>query len=547
MEDSQKVYITHHGRKYHNNKNCSTLYKNPSLITLSLIEAKAKKKSPCKVCYNNNNNFNYNNKYNNYNNKYNNNKYFYKKKFEKKNIPNNFINSDDADDEIFDSKNYTKIEQNITNEKKEEEKKEEEKKENFEDNNLIKEEGKTANNLEDINIYSIDNIDKKMLNEITVSSISNYDLLKNNLDKDKYIKKNIEEEKFTNNINKEESKNMKNNINNEKSKNIASITNQKNISKKIQKLIEKDKKRYNEINEYYERQNGNELSIEDKNNNVISDDIINSDSNESKSSDSSSESNIIIEQKPEEKNSIEISDINSKENFLSPMNFSPLQQCYVNQYLSLKINNQNYNNYNIKLNIQKNDMSIMSEIYNNATILSFEKNILNENIYDSQINGKGLSFKDMYMFKFEISPLKGEEIKNFMKIEIGVKIKYINIQDINLIIDEQLMDKKNINFKIGSLYDSLIIKKKLLICKRTGIIYALININKGKFFITGKEELEKRKLNIFLNKTNTETFFIKNFTPIAVSCVKNIEPIFNYNKNYLKNFEIKINDKILNN
>ena len=470
-------------------------------------------------------------------------------------MPNNFINSEDADDEIFDSKNYTKINQN-TNDVIKEDKEDKTKEKKIE-------EEKSANCLEDINSYSLDNIDKKMLNEMTVSSLSNIELLKNKIDIDKENKKKEKEENFNNN-NKEESKSNKIE---EKNNNISSIRNQKNISKKIQKLIEKDKKKYNDFYEFYEKQNGNNISIEDKksfekissdndnksnyksNDNKSNDNKSNDNKSldnkisDSKSSDSSSDTNIKSEKKSENKNSIEISPINSKQNI--PVNFNPMQQYYISQYLSLKLNNQNYNNYNIKLNIQKNDMSIMSEIYNNAKMLSLEKNMLNENILDSQINGNGLGFKENYMFKFEITPLKEEENNKQIKIELGIKLKYINIQDINLIIDEQLMDKQNINFKIGSLYDSLKIKKKLLICKRTGIIYVLISINKGKFFITGKEELEKRKLNIFLNKANTETFFIKNFTPIPVSCLKNIQPIFKYNKNDLKYFEIKINDKIL--
>ena len=99
---------------------------------------------------------------------------------------------------------------------------------------------------------------------------------------------------------------------------------------------------------------------------------------------------------------------------------------------------------------------------------------------------------------------------------------------------------------MGSLNDIVKIEKKLIIFHYTGIVYALINIKLGKFFIIGNEELCKRKNNIFLNKTNTEIFFIKNFYPISNNILKDIEPVFVFNKKDLQNFDIIINDKKIN-
>ena len=287
-------------------------------------------------------------------------------------------------------------------------------------------------------------------------------------------------------------------------------------------------------------------SIKSEKNSTERDNIKNNIKSEKKSKNSDNNSSSIISEKKSgggenfQINPINLN-LNSNSNCLNVNNIRQFQ-FQQNQYVSLAKKAINYNNYNLKLNCQKNDMFFLQETYNNAILLSFEKSILFDNIADNKINGNGLAFKDSYMFTFEITPIK-EEINGYLKIEVGFKIKYINIQDMNLIIDEKLINKEYINFQIGSLYDSLKIKKKLIIFKRTSIIYILINISRGKFFIIGKEELLKRKQNIFLNKTNTETFFIKNFFPIASISLKNIEPIFNFDKNDLKYYDIKINDK----
>ena len=87
-------------------------------------------------------------------------------------------------------------------------------------------------------------------------------------------------------------------------------------------------------------------------------------------------------------------------------------------------------------------------------------------------------------------------------------------------------------------------QKKLIIFNSTGVAHVIININKGKFFIVGEEEIENNKRNIFLNEKNTGIFFTKNFVPFDSECLEKIEPIFiNYKSKQIK-FEIKLNNKL---
>ena len=72
------------------------------------------------------------------------------------------------------------------------------------------------------------------------------------------------------------------------------------------------------------------------------------------------------------------------------------------------------------------------------------------------------------------------------KIILGFEIEYINIKDINIIIDENMINKENKDLKIGVSWENDEIKKNFIILRKTGIIYALININLGKMFIASK-------------------------------------------------------------
>ena len=526
MEEIKMVFITTSGKKYHFSKNCPSLNASKNLIQISLIEAEKKNKGPCKnCCFNNNNKFkkfnfkNFNNNYYQQNQKFKN----YKNK---KEIKKNFINSDDADNEIFNSS--SKLEQesmikkdiqennnNIINNISKNIDNEEDKKES---NNIIKEDNSNFFELCEKNQNNNIFLNKNELNDITITSFSINIFSKNNNDSFNESKS-CEREKDLNS-NKDKFKNNSN-----ESYKISLKKDKNDNTDKIGILKEKDKNKNKNNN--HQNCNNKKQKNQMENQRLLDIDKNYFDSEENSDPKSKKKTNI------SEKIDINPININQQENYM--------QLYQLNQLVSLKKKDIDYNNYNLKLNCHKNDMYFLLNTFNNATLLSFEKPILFDKS-DNRINGNGLAFKDSYMFKFEIIPLK-EENNSFLTIEVGFNIKYINIQDMNLIIDEKFINKENINFKIGSLYDSLKIKKKLIIFKKTGIIYTLINIDKGKFFITGQEELEKRKFNIILNKANTKTFFIKNFFSIMNISLKNIEPIFNFDKNDLKNYDIIINDK----
>ena len=109
----------------------------------------------------------------------------------------------------------------------------------------------------------------------------------------------------------------------------------------------------------------------------------------------------------------------------------------------------------------------------------------------------------------------------------------------NLIVDENMINKENKDIKIGAICENDEIKKNIIIFNNTGIIYILINVNKGKMFIVDKDQLEKRE--------NNEIFYVKNFNPINIYFLKSIRPILHCSKNIFNNFEIKINDKLIKN
>ena len=168
------------------------------------------------------------------------------------------------------------------------------------------------------------------------------------------------------------------------------------------------------------------------------------------------------------------------------------------------------------------DMDILEETDNSALQIHFQKQLKSYNNKEFQ-NKLQLG---RYKFTFEIKDLKDNEI---VEIEVGFKIVYKNSLDINF------QEKNNIKdhckkFKVGTLYDTSIITKQLIFGENTNKIYAFINVKKGKFFIIGKTELERRRQNIFLNKKNTEIFYIKNCGNIFYVEITKAEPIFNFDE-----------------
>ena len=99
---------------------------------------------------------------------------------------------------------------------------------------------------------------------------------------------------------------------------------------------------------------------------------------------------------------------------------------------------------------------------------------------------------------------------------------------------------------MGTFSDNLQTTKNLFIQKNTEKVYVLININKGKLFIIGENELQKRINNVFLNKENAEIFYVKNFGIIFFYQILSIEPIFEFDENTSKICSIILNEQKYN-
>ena len=529
MEDKKVVYITVYGDKYHIDKNCLYI-SGKKILQISLSDAEKRKKSPCKGCSLDNNN---NIKNRKINNKYKNDK---KKKFR------NFIDSEDADDTIFNdnsllTKSNNKI---ITNVNK--------KKGNIRENNhsFIIEEKKSEDSEIDFNNFK---------NEIKNNNITNSSIYSQFLSR---IKSDNED---SNEDSEEDSENSDDD------------------GERVQEIDDNE----DEKNERKYKNNNDSKYIKNKDKNIFDSSIMSNVECKIKESDKFlSEKNLYNMNNIEEHKSIDtekkedsINEFNKENKDYSQVNnnientidFNPINNNYnINNNLYLKnndfqkfysnnnpnknffsqqiINNINNNIYKNNFICQKYDMNFLEETYNHATILSLNKGNISIDSNCQKIDN-GLPLKDSYMFKFEISQLN-PNFNQTLKIDVGFKIKYTNPSDINFIEDENLINMHNMKYKIGSLYDYIKINKRLVIFKNMGPIYALINISKGKFFIIGKKELEKRKQNIFLDRNNTEIFYVQNFLPISPNNLRSIKPSFNPNKEQLKYFVIKMNEELTN-
>ena len=486
MNDNEIVFTTLYGEKYHKDKNCLYIL-GKKLKQMNLEIAKILKKQPCKGCATESNSNFYKNWYNYKNNKM-------KTNYYNKNIDlNNFVKNYKQEDTIFNDSSQSNL-SFLTNE-----------------NKIINK--NISNNILNSNIENSNQIEEKK-----ESSDDEFDFNLNNYEtKNKMINKNKSQnfdyssgsEKSDNNI-KNRDKNLNNNINskikfNSINNNII-YKNGKEISKKIQNLIEKDKAHafdnYNRFKEPNQNENENENMKENKNNDI-------------------------------------------KINNLLKLNNSYITNPMYLENIQILFNYFSINNVlkdNNKINSEKNNINYMEETNKNSQLLFLNDSELNgaininendkkNNINDSEQTG-------CYKFQIEITPFN-EENNVWAKITVGFEIGYINIKDMNIIIDEKMINKENKDLKIGVMCENDEIKKNLIIFKKTGIIYALININLGKMFIVDKEKLEK-------GKQSNDIFFVKNFEPINIYFLKYIKPIFRFDKSILENFNIKLNNKDIN-
>ena len=517
----ENVYITTYGEKYHVDKNCKCIQAS-KIRNITLYQAKHQKRLPCKIC-SKNANINDNDSFKN-NNIRDNFIYQKKKKINKKIINN--IKSEDADNELFNNSSTSsndqgyisitdnEISKNINNNNNSEEY-EDEKTSEFK----IEERS-------DLN-FGFDYF-KNNNSFITDISCENIIGNKKNCDNKKDINDNEKKNEINYNYNNKNNQNNNDETNAPKIIILSSEDIKKKNMEKINNLILKDKNRYNNI---YKRQKlRNNIPIFNDENHKIN---INKDIHDI--------NNIQLDQKSNNIENIMLSPIVSNHNIKNIVN--NIKQNKIEYYSCLNNDIINYNK-NCNFICNKNDMIYLEESYSNSLTLQFEKsNSLKRFIKINNPNGNGIISIDNYMYKFEIIPLN----KNCyypLKIEVGFKMEYINSRDLNLLSDEYLPNNNNFNCIIASLYDSFESKKNLLIFNKTGIVYVLINIKRGKVFIIGKEELDKRKNKQFLDRNNTNIFFVMNFEPILnTNVLRSIEPVFNFEKKDLEFYLIKINDK----
>jgi hypothetical protein len=185
------------------------------------------------------------------------------------------------------------------------------------------------------------------------------------------------------------------------------------------------------------------------------------------------------------------------------------------------------------------DMDILKDTLIEAVYVSFpdQKSLNPSNNMELQNKLK----KGVYKFTFEIKDLKKNHIA---EIEPGFKIYYENTLDLNY-KDKKLIKYQKKNLKYGTTGDKSSISKPLIYGEDTGKIFVFINVKIGRFFVIGKNELEKRINNIFLNRDNAEIFYVKNFGPLYY-CRIEVEPIFIFEENTSRNCTILFNDKKIN-
>ena len=223
--------------------------------------------------------------------------------------------------------------------------------------------------------------------------------------------------------------------------------------------------------------------------------------------------------------------------------------------LYLKNNNKNSSEnveklkYNLNPNLSKKDLNwtgkdffLLDETSRLSKLLFLQKigsitNPHNQKILiysEKPFNNKENSInkgkdKGNFKFKFEITPHK--ELEEPIQLSVGFKIDYFE-ENNNLF----RKGKK----KIELIEETLSLIRKFKLYKKINTVHALLNISNGKFFIVGRDELEKRRKKIFLNSENSDILFLKNFPPINLKLIKDVSPIITIDINYAKLVNIEV-------
>jgi hypothetical protein len=243
---------------------------------------------------------------------------------------------------------------------------------------------------------------------------------------------------------------------------------------------------------------------------------------------------------------------------------------YSSSFSSSSSMNNNLNKIKKKVNINEDDIRILKEIYSNAKILSLDnsvpvsnnttvvsKNIISENNNKNKnniiIDNKKLNYCDSgnYMFTFQVNPKNKN--KKSINIEVGFEVNYVEENDLGEDIyskedDDNPINIINNNDVLDSVCQKFCIYRKFNIYKKTNIINVLININKGKFFVVGEQELnELSNKDAYELSNNFNILYLCNCQNVPLENIREVRPVLNYNiKN--KNFtEIIMNGKKLGN
>ena len=523
LEEETFVYITSKGRKYHLNSECPYIKRR---MTNKIALEKASKMFPDGACSN------------------------CQKSIKK--TENNLKNGEKCQKNSKKAKNITKN-------------KEEKTKDGEEINNK-----NSSNNINNKNINIINN---NKINENDFEIIINDEQFdskncKNNIKDDNDYPQNIKRDDKTNKkdneipfilsdsneISSSDISNISSEINyknGEKQYNIKTKNkNDINMNKLSNELNNKEKEDIKYIN------NCNNCNYENKNNKI------NNNKHKSifDSIDKEEDQKVTNEESP---NSFSNS-IDSKELQNEPLNSinNLKQNLSVNNKNNINIIN-NINNGKMRtsnhLNWDPKDYKLLEETNGTAKLL-YLKNlseindqldgniaILQENKDDCIISSSEQNEikKGNFKFKFEVIPLN--EIEEPFMVSAGFEIDYIDLTDKNVISKENNTLKYDKKIKMGAVYETLILMRHFYICKNTNIVHVLLNISKGKFFVIGEDELQKKNNNIYLDADNTEIFYIRSFNNIKLKQITCVRPIFKYNKNSLQIANININGKTLKN
>ena len=575
------VYVSNCGKKYHFNPQCSYI-KGKAVNSLPLNSAKIKFGGPCSRCINsqnilmNNNNqfkkyyknniFNNNissnnkNQFNNYlklQNNLDNNNFFGNNNFVQN---NNHIFDELSNNKKINKGNLYNINNDNVNDKKindiNNEKSILESKDKISDFFMLSGSGSVVDgggfNLNkkvvideksseiDFNNNKFSTVNKNipfLLNNI--SNIPNFDLSNDNdssnflINKNEWIKEEEKDDgKYIENIVKK----FDNTKNEEKKNKNYNLLNKKENDKKKGSENNYD----NGINFNIINNQINNISNQKDENAFFSNSKIN-DSNEEKSNNNSkikSDNNIFfIYNIDNSSNKINIS--NNKDNIL-PSSLSNQKFKKRNQKKKIKIN--------------KDEFNLIKETNSNAIILSLENSILpsintthitnTTNLENNKIDKKkndidenDIFKKGNYKFSFEINPKINSKI--CINIEVGFEIDFFDENDINE--EEEIEDSinENDNIILDSGFQKICVLRRLNIYKKTNQIYVLINIGKGKFFILGEKEFNDIIINKgFIYSNILNILFISNCQIIPLEKIKDIKPIFNYNKKDLNIAEI---------